>query len=124
MDERKNKKHKSHHNKDFVDDGLDTQDIRKSIMDIRDFIKTQGASMTNESLIETLKNEYEFFSNRYPMLFNMACTAQEFDYQSLEYFLNMRDNIITDKISSEDASKQVGQEWFDKYIDVSKIQKK
>lgn len=124
MDDRKTKKHKPFHNKDFVQDGLETQDIRKTIMDIRDYIKTYGASMTNESLSDNLKKQYEFFSKRYPMLFNMACTAQEFDYDSLEYFLNMRDNIIKDKITVEDASKQVGQEWFDKYVDLSKSQKK
>jgi hypothetical protein len=124
MDERKNKKHKSHHTKEFVQDGLETQEIRKTIMDIRDYIKLHSASMTNESLVETLNKEYDFFSKRYPMLFNMACSAQEFDYESLEYFLNMRDNIINNKISSEEASKQVGQEWFDKFVDVSKFQKK
>jgi len=121
---RKFKKVKTHHNKDFVQDGLETNDIRKTIMDIREYIKIHGVSMTNELLIETLQKQYEFFAKRYPMLFNMACTAQKFDYQSLDYFLNMRDNIINDKISSEDASKKVGQEWFDKYVDVSKFQKK
>lgn len=124
MDERKSKKQKIVHNKDFVQDGLETGDIRKTIMEIRDYIKIHCISMTNETLLETLQQKYEFFSKRYPMLFSMACTAQEFDYDSLEYFLNMRDNIINDKITSEEASKQVGQEWFDKYVDLNKIQKK
>jgi hypothetical protein len=33
----------------------------------------------------------------------------------------MRDEIINDKMSAEDASKTVGQQWFDKFVDVSKI---
>jgi hypothetical protein len=57
------------------------------------------------------------------MLFDM-CTRTDFNYQHLNYFLSKRDEIISDKISSEDASVQVGQEWFDKYVDVSKLKKK
>ena len=57
------------------------------------------------------------------MLFDM-CTRTDFNYQHLNYFLSKRDEIISDKISSEDASIQVGQEWFDKYVDVSKLKNK
>jgi hypothetical protein len=38
-----------------------------------------------------------------------------FDFDSLEYFLSMREEIIKKKITSDEASKQVGQVWFDKY---------
>ena len=51
------------------------------------------------------------------------CIKEEFNYDTLNYFLNMRDNIINNKMTSEEASKKVGQEWFDKNIDVSKIKK-
>ena len=113
------------HNKDFVKDGLSTQEIRDNIMKIREYIKGNKHKFKDEDqLIQTLQKDYEFFAQRYPILFNMACTSQSFDYESLEYFLNMRDNIINDKISSEDASKKVGQEWFDKFVDVSKLPKK
>jgi hypothetical protein len=121
---RNSKKIKTRHDKDFVQDGLKTPEIRQTIMDIRNHIKLNCANMTNEIIVETLQQKYEFFSKRYPMLFNMACSAQEFDYESLDYFLNMRDNIINNTISSEDASKKVGQEWFDKYVDLNKLQKK
>jgi hypothetical protein len=49
------------------------------------------------------------------MLFDMVTKKEGFNYESLEYFLSMRDKIIQNELTSEDASKQVGQEWFDKY---------
>jgi hypothetical protein len=49
------------------------------------------------------------------MLFEMVTKDAVFDYESFEYFLSMREEIIKQKITSEEASKEVGQVWFDKY---------
>mgnify|MGYP000937070951 CR=1 FL=1 len=56
-----------------------------------------------------------FFEERYPMLYAMVTKEEGFDYASLEYFLNMRNKIIKNELSVEEASKEVGQVWFDKY---------
>jgi len=56
-----------------------------------------------------------FFEERYPMLYAMVTKEEGFEYSSLEYFLGMRDKIINNQLSSEQASKEVGQVWFDKY---------
>lgn len=106
----------------FVKDGLTTEDIRKNIQQIRAYIEKGGNTSLSDK-IDKLKQDYSFFVERYPMLFDM-CTRSDFNYQHLNYFLSKRDEIISDKISSEDASIQVGQEWFDKYVDVSKLKKK
>lgn len=108
--------------KSFVKDGLTTEEIRKTIQQIRAYIE-KGGNTSQENKIDKLKQDYSFFADRYPMLFDM-CTRTDFNYQHLNYFLSKRDEIISDKISSEDASIQVGQEWFDKYVDVSKLKKK
>jgi len=106
---------------DFVKDGLSTEEIRNKIKTIRDYLKSPS-NLTIEQKIDYLKLTETFFVERYPFLFDM-CTKENFNNETLDYFLNMRDNIINNKISSEDASKKVGQEWFDKNIDVSKIKK-
>ena len=70
-----------------------------------------------------LKEEFSFFSTRYPMLYEISIRKDDFDWNSLNYFLSMRTKIIEDKITSENASIKVGKEWFDKHIDTSKLHK-
>jgi len=73
---------------------------------------------------EKLKNEFPEFSSRYLMLFEMAIRNEEFDWNSFNYMIGMRNKIINNEMSVEDASKKVGEDWFNKYIDVSKINKR
>jgi hypothetical protein len=108
--------------KDFVKDGMTTVDIKKTIRCIREYIEKPGGT-SHDDRIQKLKEDHTFFIDRYPMLFDMCC-RKDFNYDHLDYFLQKRDQIITDKISSEDASKVVGMEWFNKFVDVSKIDKK
>ncbi len=72
---------------------------------------------------EAFKKDYEFFANRYPMLFELVLRNDNFNWDNLYYMLGMRNKIIEDKMTAENASKQVGQVWFDKYVDVSKLGK-
>jgi hypothetical protein len=108
--------------KDFVQDGMTTVDIKKTIRCIREYIEKPGGASHDER-VEKLKEDHAFFIDRYPMMFDM-CSRQEFNYDHLDYFLKKRDEIIADKISAEDASKAVGMEWFNKFVDVSKLDKK
>jgi len=109
-------------NKDFVKDGMTTEEIRKTIQNIRLYIEKPGAASLNDRIIK-LKEDYKAFADRYPMLFDKS-VEPSFNYDFLNYFLNKRDEIINDKISAEDASKIVGKEWFDRFVDVSKLNKK
>jgi len=104
---------------DFVKDGMETADIKTMVQDIVLYMtenKTKYSSY--DELLKEMKNSIEgilFFEERYPMLYAMVTKEEGFEYSSLEYFLGMRDKIINNKLSSEQASKEVGQVWFDKY---------
>lgn len=115
---KKDKKQKTSDNHDFVKDGMETNEIRTIVQDIMLYIEENRNKMEFKDIISSLKgniNRVEFFEQRYPLLYEMVTREQGFEYQSLEYFLSMRENIIQNKMSSEDASKVVGQVWFDKY---------
>jgi hypothetical protein len=104
---------------DFVKDGMETADIRAMVQDIVLYTtenKTKYSS--HEELLNEMKKSIEgilFFEERYPMLYAMVTKEEGFEYSSLEYFLDMREKIVNNKLTSEQASKVVGQVWFDKY---------
>lgn len=123
LDERLAKRQKIN-DQEFVKDGLQTHDIRKIIKDIRLYIATNKNTKSNDEIVRKLKKDYDFFATRYPMLFSMATKQEEFDYTSLEYFLNMRDRVISNEMSVDQASVQVGEEWFKKHVDMSKLDEK
>jgi hypothetical protein len=104
---------------DFVKDGMETADIKTMVQDIVLYMTENKAKYSShEELLIGLKNSIEgilFFEERYPMLYAMVTKEEGFEYSSLEYFLGMRDKIINNQLSSEQASKEVGQVWFDKY---------
>jgi len=104
---------------DFVKDGMETADIKTMVQDIVLYITENKAKYSShEELLIGLKNSIEgilFFEERYPMLYAMVTKEEGFEYSSLEYFLQMREKIINNQLSSEQASKEVGQVWFDKY---------
>jgi glutamate mutase epsilon subunit len=103
---------------DFVKDGLDTNEIRNIVQDIMIIIQDNKNKMKLDDIInniKTMEERFISFADRYPMLFDMVTREQGFDYQSFEYFLSKRDEIIKNKKPSDDVHKQVGQEMFDKY---------
>jgi hypothetical protein len=103
---------------DFVSDGLDTNEIRIIVQDIMIIILDNKNKMTHDEIINNIKTKearFTTFADRYPMLFDMITREQGFDYQSFEYFLSKREEIIQNKKPSDDVHKQVGQEMFDKY---------
>ena len=109
-------------NKDFVEDGMTTEDIRKNVRYIREYLSTNSSS-SHSDRVEQLKMTCKTFNERYPVLFEM-CLKRDFDMKQLNYFLEKRDQIINDKASSEELSMQIGKEMFDKYVDVSKLSEK
>ena len=112
-----NKKAKITNVPEFVSDGLETKDIRDTVQDIMLYMQNNKATTEYADLINKIRLDERFksFEERYPMLFDMVTKKEGFNYESLEYFLSMRDKIIQNELTSEDASKQVGQVWFDKY---------
>lgn len=104
---------------DFIKDGMETDDIRNIVQEIMLYMtEKKNTYSSHEELLKHMKSSIEgllFFEERYPMLYAMVTKEEGFDYNSLEYFLNMRNKIIKNELSVEDASKEVGQVWFDKY---------
>ena len=110
-------------NKDFINDGMTNEELVKTINEI---IKRKNEMVFNDDndKFEKLKNEFPKFANRYLMLFELVIRNEEFDWNSFNYMIGMRNKIINDEMTSEDASKRVGEDWFNKYIDTSKINKR
>lgn len=104
---------------DFVKDGMETADIRAMVQDIVLYItENKGKNSSHDELLNKMKKSIEgilFFEERYPMLYAMVTKEDGFEYSSLEYFLEMREKIVNNQLTSEQASKVVGQVWFDKY---------
>jgi len=105
--------------KEFIKDGLENEKIISIIGKVRKIIDRDSSDAT----IELLKKEYSFFAERYPILFDMVTRKEDFNWDYLNYFLNMRNKIIKDEITNEKASVIVGEEWFKKHVDVSKMPK-
>ena len=103
----------------FIKDGMESNDIKNLVQEIMLYMTEKKNSFSShEELLNSMKSSIEgllFFEERYPMLYAMVTKEEGFDYESLEYFLNMRNKIIKNELSVEDASKEVGQVWFDKY---------
>jgi hypothetical protein len=114
------KKARTGENPEFVSDGLDNESIRsiiKVIMKVIQDKKTENPKTAHADIVNSISQDdkFKFFIERYPMLFDMITKDAVFDFESLEYFLSMREEIIKKKITSDEASKQVGQVWFDKF---------
>jgi hypothetical protein len=117
-EQQKNKRQKTKDDHDFVKDGMETAEIRAVVQDIMLYIQENKNKYTHLDILANLKTDIgrvAFFEERYPMLYQMVTKEEGFEYQSLEYFLQMRENIIKDKITTDEASKEIGQTWFNKY---------
>jgi hypothetical protein len=112
-----NKKSRTDDLPDFLSDGLDNKAICDIVQDIMIILHDNKGKTPHADIVNNISREdkFKFFIERYPMLFDMVTKEAGFDYSSLEYFLSMRDEIIKQRITTEEASKQVGQVWFDKY---------
>jgi hypothetical protein len=93
--------------KDFVEDGLTNEKIFEIVDDIRKEIE-------KDIDINELKKKHMFFYERYPSLFENV-TKKNFDYKSFEYMMKMREKIINDMTTSEEASKEIGVKFYNKY---------
>jgi hypothetical protein len=102
--------------KDFEKDGLENEAIIKTIQEIRERIEKD----LKVDITEQLKKDYEFFVERYPILFEIASRTNEpFNWEYLNYFLSMRTKIINDELTSDKASVIIGQEWFNKHTNIN-----
>ena len=59
--------------------------------------------------------KYPYLVERYPSLFSMAC-QKGFDVEKFSYMMDMRDKIYTNERTVDDASKEVGQKFYNMYM--------
>jgi hypothetical protein len=102
-------------NKEFLNDGMTNDELKDVINQIIKRKKEIKYNDDNEKF-EILRKEFPKFADRYIMLFEMVIRNEKFDWNSFNYMINMRSKIINDQMTSEEASKKVGQDWYDKYI--------
>lgn len=101
--------------KDFLKDGLTNEELVKNIEEIIERKKQISYKDDNEKF-EKLKLEFPKFAERYLMLFEMVLRDGDFDWNSFNYMIKMRNKIINNHMTSEEASKKVGQDWYNKYV--------
>lgn len=61
-------------------------------------------------------NTYANFMTKYPVLYEQACKNEKMDLKTLQFMLNMLEKMQTDDLTQHDASANVGQLLYDKYI--------
>jgi hypothetical protein len=101
--------------KDFLKDGFTNEELVNTINDILKR-KNEISYKDDNDKFEKLKTEFPKFSERYLMLFEMVIRDGEFDWNSFNYMINMRNKIINNNMTADEASKKVGQDWYDKYV--------
>ena len=76
-------------------------------------LKKNNYALYRTNLIE----KFEDFFQKYPSLFNMIIdNPTTFEIEKLINMLNMKEKIDNNEITSESASVQVGQEYYDEYV--------
>jgi hypothetical protein len=101
--------------KDFLKDGLTNEELVNTINNILKR-KNEISYKDDNDKFEKLKTEFPKFAERYLMLFEMVIRDGEFDWNSFNYMINMRNKIINNNMTADEASKKVGQDWYDKYV--------
>jgi DNA-binding ferritin-like protein (Dps family) len=92
-----------------------------SKVEILEIIKTiQNSSVGNKE--KHFAEKYKDFKAKYSNLYTMACGGK-MDMRMLEYMLDMMEKINTKQTTQHEADIVIGQEVFNKFIDVSKLPK-
>ncbi len=85
---------------------------RNMILDIVE--KITNSELTNKE--EYFGNKYPNFKNKYPVLFKTACDGT-LDMNNLSFMMSALRKMENEKVSQYDASAQVGQMLYEKYVE-------
>jgi hypothetical protein len=87
---------------------------------VRKYIKKseiKNLYKNNKDDYEThLKQKFSNFSEKKPFLFDMAISQEKFDYDKLKEFCSVLNKVNSGKMTSENASKYIGQKYYDQYV--------
>jgi len=87
---------------------MDKNEIKRIVLDI------QSSDIANKE--EHFGEKYKEFKDRYEVFFTIACSDRKLDPKMLDYVLNMSEKVKQNDISQHDASVEVGQRLYDKYV--------
>lgn len=90
-------------------DHLSSNEIRTIVLEIS---CSAGHQKDKEA---KFRKKYHDFAEMYPALFEMACTPN-FDISKLLYMLELREKVMQNETTVDDASKEVGQSLFNEYV--------
>lgn len=88
---------------------MKTDEIRKIVTEI---VCAAGTPKDKEKIF---RKRHPEFAERYSALFEMVCSPSP-DMQKLLYMLELREKVMTQERTIDDASKEVGQTLFDEYV--------
>jgi len=80
----------------------------------------QSAPISEERRQAYYTNKYPDFVESHPMLFDMAC-RKDFDWEKFNYMMSLRKQIETADRTVDDTSKEVGQKFYDIYMNHKKV---
>jgi hypothetical protein len=90
-------------------DHWESEDILKMVNTIHNSGKNRIEREFNN------KGQHPKFEKRYPMLYRLAC-EDNLDMVTLNYMINMRNQVINNERSVESASRIVGDKFFRRYV--------
>ena len=81
-------------------------------------LNMQNLFISNNTLYrKTMIDKFPDFSMSYPGLFNTIIdNPKGFDMKRLHSMLGLRDKIRDNKVTHEEASTQIGQQYYDEYV--------
>ena len=91
------------------EDELRTDENINIVNDIR------NSSIPVEQRFDHFAKIYTEFKERFPFLYKLAC-KKDFDYNHFNYMMNMRSQVINKDKTVEDASKEVGNTFYNMYM--------
>jgi hypothetical protein len=106
-------------NKDFIKDGYNTNDLLSIINEIRtnyEIEKLKEAYKETDQKYIEIENKYKFFKERYPFLFDMVLKP-DMDMDRFKYMINLREDIVNNKTTSEKASIKVGKDLYKDFME-------
>ena len=95
----------------------DPNDILSGVLGMQEYIKGEGASMSDSERLSVLTERFENLKEKNPPLFQKASKLMsEHDMTILCTMLKQLHNIKMRDLSEHDASVHVGQMLFDRYV--------
>ena len=91
--------------------------VKTIIKFINDENLIETKNINNDFYTNTIKNKFNDFSVRYPGLFNLILNdPNNFEFERLIQMLNLKNSVENKTKSYENASKEIGQTYYDEFV--------